>query len=82
MTDLATGQLREPYLILIGSEDDPTCAKTCLGIIQWMSWHEKLSNSPAAPPDPFDAWWNGIPQGGLYHCHVGHAHIYCAAGET
>lgn len=35
MTDLTTIQLREPYLILIGEEDDVTYAKTGLGIVQW-----------------------------------------------
>jgi uncharacterized NAD-dependent epimerase/dehydratase family protein len=35
MTHLKTIQLREPYLILIGAEDDPTYAKTGFGIVQW-----------------------------------------------
>lgn len=35
MTDLTIVQLREPYLILIGEEDDATYAKTGLGIVQW-----------------------------------------------
>jgi uncharacterized NAD-dependent epimerase/dehydratase family protein len=28
-------ELRTPYLVLIGAEDDPTYAKTGLGIVQW-----------------------------------------------
>jgi uncharacterized NAD-dependent epimerase/dehydratase family protein len=35
MKNLTTVQLREPYLILIGQEDDATYAKTGLGIVQW-----------------------------------------------
>jgi len=35
MTDLTTVQLRAPYLILIGEEDDATYAKTGLGIVHW-----------------------------------------------
>ena len=35
MTDLTTVQLKEPYLILIGEEDDATYAKTGQGIVQW-----------------------------------------------
>jgi uncharacterized NAD-dependent epimerase/dehydratase family protein len=35
MRKLTTVQLREPYLILIGQEDDATYAKTGLGIVQW-----------------------------------------------
>jgi uncharacterized NAD-dependent epimerase/dehydratase family protein len=35
MRKLTTVQLKEPYLILIGQEDDATYAKTGLGIVQW-----------------------------------------------
>ena len=28
-------ELKTPYLVLIGAEDDPTYAKTGLGIAQW-----------------------------------------------
>ena len=28
-------ELRTPYLVLIGAEDDPTYAKTGLGIVHW-----------------------------------------------
>jgi uncharacterized NAD-dependent epimerase/dehydratase family protein len=35
MTQLTTVQLKAPYLILIGEEDDPTYAKTGFGIVQW-----------------------------------------------
>jgi len=35
MTGLTTVQLKPPYLILIGAEDDATYAKTGLGIVQW-----------------------------------------------
>ena len=35
MTGLTTVQLKPPYLILIGAEDDSTYAKTGLGIVQW-----------------------------------------------
>jgi uncharacterized NAD-dependent epimerase/dehydratase family protein len=35
MTNLTTIQLRTPYLILIGEEDDATYAKTGFGIVQW-----------------------------------------------
>lgn len=35
MNALTTVELREPYLILIGAEDDPTYAKTGFGILQW-----------------------------------------------
>jgi uncharacterized NAD-dependent epimerase/dehydratase family protein len=33
--ELTRVRLRAPYLILIGEEDDPTYAKTGLGIVQW-----------------------------------------------
>ena len=33
--NLTRVELRAPYLILIGAEDDPTYAKTGLGIVQW-----------------------------------------------
>jgi len=35
MSKLTTVQLNAPYLILIGEQDDPTYAKTGLGIVQW-----------------------------------------------
>jgi uncharacterized NAD-dependent epimerase/dehydratase family protein len=35
MNSLTSVKLRAPYLILIGAEDDPTYAKTGLGIVQW-----------------------------------------------
>jgi len=35
MNALTTVKLREPYLILIGAEEDPTYAKTGFGILQW-----------------------------------------------
>ncbi len=35
MTELTTVQLKPPYLILIGEEDDATNAKTGFGIVQW-----------------------------------------------
>jgi uncharacterized NAD-dependent epimerase/dehydratase family protein len=35
MTQLTTVQLKAPYLILIGEEDDPTYAKTGFGIVHW-----------------------------------------------
>jgi len=35
MTELTTVELKPPYLILIGEEDDVTYAKTGLGIVQW-----------------------------------------------
>ena len=35
MTELTTVQLKPPYLILIGEEDDATYAKTGFGIVQW-----------------------------------------------
>ncbi|MDT8320373.1 MAG: DUF1611 domain-containing protein [Xanthomonadales bacterium] len=35
MTQVTTVQLRAPYLILIGAQDDPTYAKTGMGIVQW-----------------------------------------------
>jgi len=35
MTKLTTVQLNAPYLILIGSLDDPTYAKTGFGIVHW-----------------------------------------------
>ena len=35
MTGLTTVQLKPPYLILIGEEDDSTYAKTGLGIVHW-----------------------------------------------
>jgi uncharacterized NAD-dependent epimerase/dehydratase family protein len=35
MTQLTTVQLKAPYLILIGEEDDATYAKTGFGIVQW-----------------------------------------------
>jgi uncharacterized NAD-dependent epimerase/dehydratase family protein len=35
MTELTTVQLKPPYLILIGAEDDATYAKTGFGIVQW-----------------------------------------------
>lgn len=35
MTGLKTIQMFAPYLILIGEEDDPTYAKTGLGIVRW-----------------------------------------------
>ena len=33
--NLTRVQLAAPYLILIGQQDDPTYAKTGLGIVQW-----------------------------------------------
>jgi len=35
MSRLSTIQMNAPYLILIGEEEDPTYAKTGLGIVQW-----------------------------------------------
>ena len=35
MTQLTSVQLKAPYLILIGAQDDPTYAKTGMGIVQW-----------------------------------------------
>lgn len=35
MTQLTTVQLKPPYLILLGEEDDATYAKTGIGIAQW-----------------------------------------------
>jgi uncharacterized NAD-dependent epimerase/dehydratase family protein len=35
MSELTRVQLKAPYLILIGEEDDATYAKTGLGIVQW-----------------------------------------------
>ncbi|NNK37813.1 MAG: DUF1611 domain-containing protein, partial [Xanthomonadales bacterium] len=35
MSDLTTVRLREPYLILIGGESEPTYAKTGFGLVQW-----------------------------------------------
>ncbi len=35
MVDLTRIVLRQPYLILVGDEGDPTYAKTGLGIVQW-----------------------------------------------
>jgi len=35
LTELIRVQLKAPYLILIGQEDDATYAKTGLGIVQW-----------------------------------------------
>jgi len=35
MTNLTSVQLKAPYLILIGEENDATYAKTGLGIVQW-----------------------------------------------
>ena len=35
MTKITSVQLKPPYLILIGEEDDATYAKTGLGIVQW-----------------------------------------------
>ena len=35
MTRLTQVQLRPPYLILIGAEEDPTYAKTGQGIVHW-----------------------------------------------
>lgn len=35
MTELTTVQLEAPYLILVGDNDDPTYAKTGLGIVHW-----------------------------------------------
>jgi uncharacterized NAD-dependent epimerase/dehydratase family protein len=35
MTQLTTVQLKAPYLILIGEEDDPTYAKTGFGVVHW-----------------------------------------------
>jgi len=35
MTELTSVQLKAPYLILIGEEDDATYAKTGLGIVHW-----------------------------------------------
>jgi uncharacterized NAD-dependent epimerase/dehydratase family protein len=35
MTALTTVEIRPPYLILIGAEDDPTYAKTGMGIVDW-----------------------------------------------
>jgi uncharacterized NAD-dependent epimerase/dehydratase family protein len=32
---LTTVELKTPYLILVGEEDDPTFAKTGIGIVQW-----------------------------------------------
>ena len=35
MSNLTTVQLKAPYLILIGDLEDPTYAKTGLGIVDW-----------------------------------------------
>ena len=35
MSQLTTVQLKAPYLILIGEQDDPTYAKTGMGIVHW-----------------------------------------------
>ena len=35
MSNLTTVQLNAPYLILIGDLDDPSYAKTGLGIVDW-----------------------------------------------
>ena len=35
MFELSRTRLKPPYLILIGGEEDPTFAKTGLGIVQW-----------------------------------------------
>ncbi|MEJ8566919.1 DUF1611 domain-containing protein [Elongatibacter sediminis] len=35
MNELTTVKINPPYLILIGSEDDATYAKTAFGIVQW-----------------------------------------------
>ena len=35
MGNRTTVQLREPYLLLVGDETDPTYAKTASGIVQW-----------------------------------------------
>ena len=35
MGAMTTVQLREPYLLLVGDETDPTYAKTASGIVQW-----------------------------------------------
>ena len=35
MPEIKRIALRQPYLILVGEEGDPTYAKTGLGIVQW-----------------------------------------------
>ena len=56
MSPLTTIQLREPYLILIAAEDDPTYAKTGFGIVQWQP--EKVAGQYRFPGCTVDL---GVP---------------------
>ena len=56
MAHLTTIQLRAPYLILIGEEDDATYAKTGFGIVQWQP--EKVGGQMRFPGCGLDL---GVP---------------------
>ena len=62
--------LRSPYLILIGEEDDATYAKTGLGIVQWR--RECVAGQLRFPgcsvdlgvPDMTEAWSSALRRSG------------------